>query len=51
MKQEELWMWEWFDRRPHTRITRFLSASYLQVALAWLDAKRFKGNHYLEMFK
>ena len=51
MKQEELWMWEWFDRRPHTMITRFLSASYLQVALAWLDTWRFKGKHYLEMCK
>lgn len=51
MKQEELWMWEWFDRRPHTKITRFLSAAYLQVALAWLDTKRFKGKHYLEMCK
>ena len=51
MKQEELWMWEWFDRKPHTKITRFMSASYLQVALAWLDTWRFRGQHYLEMFK
>ena len=51
MKQEELWMWEWFDRKPHTKISRLLSASYLQVALAWLDTMRFKGRHYLEMCK
>lgn len=51
MKQEELWMWEWFDRKPHTKITRFLSAAYLQVALAWFDTMRFKGKHYLEMCK
>ena len=51
MKQEELWMWEWFDRRPHTKITRFLSAAYLQVALAWLDTKRCKGKHNLEICK
>ena len=51
MKQEELWMWEWFDPRPHTKISRFLSAAYLQVVLAWLDTMRFKGRHYLEMCK
>jgi len=51
MKQEEMWMWEWFDRRPNTMITRFLSASYLQVVLAWLDTMRFKGKHYLEICK
>ena len=51
MKQEELWMWEWFDRKPHTKISRFLSAAYLQVVLAWLDTMRFKGRHYLEMCK
>ena len=51
MKQEELWMWEWFDRKPHTNITRLISASYLQVALAWLDTYRYRGKHYLEMFK
>ena len=51
MKQEELWMWEWFDRKPHTKISRFMSASYLQVALAWLDTWRYRGKHYLEMFK
>ena len=51
MKREELWMWEWFDPRPTTMITRFLSTSYLQVVLAWLDTLRFKGKHYLEMYK
>jgi len=51
MKQEELWMWEWFDRKPHTKISRFMSASYLQVALAWLDTWRYRGKHYSEMFK
>ena len=51
MKQEELWMWEWFDRKPHTKITRFMSASYLQVFLAWLDTWRYRGKHYLGMFK
>ena len=51
MKQEELWMWEWFNRKPHTAISRILSASYLQVALARWDTLRFKGKHYLEMFK
>ena len=51
MKQEVLWMEEWFNRRPRTKCTRILSASYLQVALAWLDTMRFKGKHYLEMCK
>ena len=51
MKQEELWMWEWFDRKPPTKFTHILSASYLQVALAWLDTRHFQGKHYSEMFK
>lgn len=51
MKQEEMWMWEWFDHKPHTKLSRFLSASHLQVALAWWDTKRFRGKHYLEIFK
>lgn len=51
MKQEELWMWEWFNRKPHTLATRILSISYLKAALAWIDTKRYHGKHYLEMFK
>lgn len=51
MKQEELWMWEWFNRKPHTMLTRLLSISYIKVALAWLDTRRYQGRHYLEMFK
>jgi glycosyltransferase involved in cell wall biosynthesis len=51
MKQEELWMWEWFDPKHSTKFSRFLSASYLQVALAWLDKKRFLRKYYKEVFK
>lgn len=51
MKQEELWMWEWFNRRRSTKLSHVLSASYFQVALAWLDTMRFQGKHYSEMFK
>ena len=51
MKQEELWMWEWFNRRHPTRLSRILSASYLQVVLAELDTRRFQGKHYSDMFK
>lgn len=51
MKQEEFWMREWFHRKRSTRLSRFLSADYLQVALAWWNTIHYRGKHYLEMFK
>jgi hypothetical protein len=51
MKQEELWMWEWFKPKRSTILSRIRSASYLQVVFAWLDKKRFQRKHYQEVFK
>ena len=51
MKREAMWRDEYFVGKKSTRLTRLMSASWIQVLAARVDLLRFKDKHYGEMFK
>lgn len=48
---ETVWKAERLRARPATRLSRFLSASWISVILAKMDLLRWRGCHYLEVVK